>query len=64
MDQAEKIKFNFEYKYSIKIKKDNETFAEELNKNNCNQNLIIHLSNYINSTGKYFSFIFKIKFKK
>ena len=50
MDQAEKIKFNFEYKYSIKTKKDNETFAEELNKHNNFDDRIIHLSKLRNLT--------------
>ncbi len=63
MDQVEKINFNFEYKYLIKIIKDYETFAEELNKYNRLENRIINLSNYRGSMGKIFLFLIQIKFK-
>jgi hypothetical protein len=62
IDQAEKIQFKFEYKYSIKIIKDNETFAEELNKHCIYDNRLIQLSNYKNSIGIILILI-KTKFK-
>ena len=58
MDQARKANLHFEYKYSIKIIKKDETFAEELNLRDTHDNRLINLTNFKDSKSEiYFKFI-------